>query len=383
MTTTATTTENVPPRAAHQDVRGLRGALRVVGAIALKDIADAIRNRTILALIFGLGITLLSGMTLPALLQLNSKPLAFVYDPDKSRLLRSLAARDEFRLALVDSPAEVEENLTSLPRAAIGLILPPGSLGSQASGPAGTVIVQGYYAHWQDPAEVAEQAAFFEAQLSEAGWRSVRIVTDGHAVYPALEWGGHPFLFSLTVGLILLMVGLAIVPHLMIEEKEAHTFEALLVSPARMSQVVLGKALAGGFYCLAAAVVVFGLNAWIVVHWEVVVLAVLLGAAFGVAAGLLIGALVDNPATLSLWVGALLIPLLVPSFLGFFENPPVPEVVRAAIPYLPSVALTKLVKIAMAGDLTGAPILFNTAILLGATALLLALTVWWVRRMEA
>jgi hypothetical protein len=378
-----TTTEGLSPRTGDRSARGLRSWLRVVGAIALKDIADSIRNRTILALVIGVGLMLLSGMALPALLQLNSKPLAFVYDPDKSRLLRSLTARDEFKLALVDSPAEVAESLTSMPRAAIGLILPPGSQGSQASGPAGMVIVQGYYPHWMDPAEVAEQAAFFEAQLSEAGWQSVRIVTDEHAVYPAVEWGGHPLLFSVTAGLILLIVGLAIVPHLMIEEKEAHTFEALLVSPARMSQVVLGKALAGMVYSLAAAAVVLGLNTWLIVHWEIALLAALLGAAFGVGAGLLIGALVDNPATLSLWVGALLIPLLVPSFLGFFENPPVPEVVRVAISYLPSVALMKLVKIAMAGDLTGAPILFNAAVLLGATALLLALTVWWVRRMEA
>lgn len=383
MTTPAATPENARPRATHRDTRGLRGALRVLGAIALKDIVDAVRNRTILALMIGVGLMLLTGMALPALLQLNPKPQAIIYDPDKSRLLRTLTARDEFGLALVDSPAEVEEGLTSMPRAAIGLIMPPGSLGSPAGDSLGVVTVQGYYAHWLDPAEVAQQAGFFEAQLSEAGGQTVRIVTAGHAVYPALDWGGHPFLFSVTAGLILLIVGLAIVPYLMIEEKEAHTFEALLVSPARMSQVVLGKAAAGIFYCLAAASVVFALNAWIVVHWEIALLAALLGAAFGVSAGLLIGALVDNSATLSLWVGVLLIPLLVPTFLGFFENAPVPAVVRAVVPYLPSVAMTKLIKIALAGDLAGAPILFNAAVLLGATALILALTVWQLRRREA
>lgn len=69
MTTPATTPENAQPRAARRDRRGWRNALRILGAIALKDIADALRNRTILALMIGVGLMLLTGMALPALLQ--------------------------------------------------------------------------------------------------------------------------------------------------------------------------------------------------------------------------------------------------------------------------------------------------------------------------
>jgi len=45
----------------------------------------------------------------------------------------------------------------------------------------------------------------------------------------------------------------------MVEEKEKHTMEALLVSPASYSQIVLGKTIAGIFYCLTAAAVVWSL----------------------------------------------------------------------------------------------------------------------------
>lgn len=69
--------------------------------------------------------------------------------------------------------------------------------------------------------------------------------------------------------------------------KGTYTLDALLVSPARLWQVVAGKALAGLFYCLAAAVVVFAFNTRIVVHWEIAALAAVLGAAFAVAVGLL------------------------------------------------------------------------------------------------
>ena len=45
-----------------------------------------------------------------------------------------------------------------------------------------------------------------------------------------------------TVSLIMIM-GLMLVPSLLLEEKQTKTMDALLISPANIAQVVIGKAL--------------------------------------------------------------------------------------------------------------------------------------------
>ena len=52
--------------------------------------------------------------------------------------------------------------------------------------------------------------------------------------------------------IVLATIGGFMVPYLILEEKQTHTMEVLLVSPASVSQIGTGKALAGLFYCLAA-----------------------------------------------------------------------------------------------------------------------------------
>jgi len=201
-------------------------------------------------------------------------------------------------------------------------------------------------------------------------------------IYPSLDAGGQPFMISLALTIMILTVGFALVPYLLVEEKETHTFEALLVSPARFGQVVAGKALAGTCYCLSAAVVVFLFNAKLFVHWEVAILAVLLGAAFAVAVGLLMGALFDNPATINLWMGVLFMLLLVPTFLAALDSSKLPEVVRTITSWLPSVALGRLLKIAMAGDVPAALLWSNVAVLAVSALVVYVLVVWRVRRSD-
>ena len=69
-----------------------------------------------------------------------------------------------------------------------------------------------------------------------------------------------------TLAIALLTIGILLSPLLIIEEKESHTFEALLVSPASFTQVIAGKALAGASYCLIAALAVLLLTHNLVVQ---------------------------------------------------------------------------------------------------------------------
>ena len=357
----------------------LRADLRILWAIASKDITDAIQNKTTLSIMLGVGVMMLVGMALPLLLGLRSTPVAVVYDPARSTLIRGLTARSEFGLRLVDSQEELESAVAGSVQLALGIVIPAGF--RQAEGSGGQIEMDGYLAHWADPNKAAELVSFFEGELGKASWQTVRIHVQGHTVYPSPEPGGQPFLLAMNLTILLLVVGLALVPNLLIEEKETHTFEALLVSPARFSQVVAGKALAGVFYCLCAAVVVYLFNIRWIVHWEIAVLAFLFGAALAVAAGLLVGILFENPATVNLWVALLVMLLLVPMLLAKLSTK-LPEVVRAIVPWMPSVAISNLVGFSMVGAVPATSVWLNAGILAVESLVLYALVVWRVRRSD-
>ncbi len=354
--------------------------MRIIWAITLKDIADAVRNRLTLSIILGVGFMMLSSMALPFLLGLKNTPTAIVYTTEKSTLLRGLTAREEFRLHLRDSAQDMQDAVGESTAPALGLVLPPEF--HQAAGSGEIVRVEGVAPHWADPDKVAELAAFFEQELSKASRQTVEINVVGNAAYPPLDAGGQPFLVAMNFSLMVLMMGLSLVPYLLIEEKETHTFDALMVSPASFSQVVIGKALTGIFYCLTAALVVFLFNAKVFVHWDIAILATVLGALFAVSVGLLAGTMVKNQATVNLWMGLMTLVLLLPIFLVRSTSSRIPAIVQTVASWIPSVAFHKLLACSMAGNLDGAPIWPNVAILVGAALVLLALVVWQVRHFD-
>lgn len=361
-------------------INDLRTDLRILWAIVAKDITDAIKNRTTLSIMLGAAVMMLSAMALPLLLGARHTPAAVVYDPAKSTLIRGLTARSEFRLRLVDSQEDLESAVAGSAELVLGIVIPAGF--QQAEGSGEEIEMDGYYAHWADPEEVAELAAFFEDELGRASWQTVHITVQDHAVYPSSELGGQPFLLAMNLTLMVLVVGLALVPHLLVEEKETHTFEALLVSPARFSQVVAGKALAGLFYCLCAAVVVFVLNARWIVHWEVAALAFLLGAAFSVALGLLMGVVSENPTTINLWMSLIVMTLLMPMILMQLASAKLPAVVQAIIPWMPTVAMADLIGFSMTGAIPAPDLWSNVGILVVESLAFYALVVWRVRRSD-
>jgi hypothetical protein len=355
-------------------------SIRITLTIAAKDIVDAIKNKTTLSIMMGVGIMMLTGLALPLLFGLRRVPTAIVYDPGRSALIRGLTTRTEFSLRFVDSQEELESTLAGSHELPLGIVIPAGF--QQAEGSGGEVEMDGYFVHWARPDKVTELVAFFEKELSAASWQTVHIVVEGHAVYPSSELGLQPSLLAINLTVLLLIVGLALVPYLMIEEKETHTFDALLVSPARFSHVVSGKALAGLFYCLCAAVIVFLFNTRWIVHWEIAALAFLLGAAFAVAFGLLLGIISENPTTVNLWVGLLLMLLLVPMLLAELVSAKLPAVVQVILPWMPSVAMGKLVGFSMAGAVPAMAIWSDVGVLAIEALILYTLVIWRVRRSD-
>ena len=70
-------------------------SLRIIGAIASKDIVDGIKNRTILIIIGGLLFFVLINMSLPLLLKARQETRIVVYDAGESALLTQVGAGSE------------------------------------------------------------------------------------------------------------------------------------------------------------------------------------------------------------------------------------------------------------------------------------------------
>jgi ABC-2 type transport system permease protein len=361
--------------------RTLKNNLRIIFAIASKDIQEAIKNRITLSIMLGVTMLMVTSLAIPLLARINRKPTALVYDPTRSTFFRALTTSDDFRVGVMDNQEELEERLLSSTTPALGLVVPadfqPGQQGSTAVG----VVLEGYYAHWSDPAQIAQTAAFFEEQLSKLAWQKVGINLDEHVLYPS-EVMGWPFLVAMTLSIILMTVGIALTPLLLIEEKETHTFEALLVSPASFSHVVVGKGLVGIFYCMLGVVVAVLFNLNLILSWPLLLLGIFLGAAFSVSVGLLMGALIENPATLNLWMVVVMLVMLLPTTLGSISGSRLPEWLKTILYWFPSWIMNRTFSYSMAVNMPWMDVARDMLVLLGIVLLLLGLVIWRIRHSE-
>jgi ABC-2 type transport system permease protein len=363
-----------------QNQRRLPGNIRIVWAIAAKDIGDAIRNKTTISIIIGVAFLMLSGQAMPLLLKLQALPRAYYYDVGHSNLLPGLAKNDDYQLIKLSSRDELEKNVAESSGAVLGLIIPP-DFDQKVNGGL-TISLEGMIVHWAKSKDVEEAVSFFEQELSGQLGASLEINIQGNVVYPGPDTDGQPSMFTLSLVVATVTIGSFLVPLLMIEEKEKHTLEALMVSPASYGQMVFGKTIAGIFYCITAAAVVLVINFSIVNYWWVAIFAVLGGAFFTAAIGLLVGILFDHQGTMNLWLGLILIVLIMPVFLQQTIGGRLPQAIAAIFPWLPSTAMAELVQISLTNSIMLDQVVLNLGIMLGFAALLLAVVVWRVKRLD-
>jgi ABC-2 type transport system permease protein len=181
--------------------------------------------------------------------------------------------------------------------------------------------------------------------------------------------------------LLILLMGVFLVPSLLIEEKENKTMHALLVSPASISQVVVGKALAGWFYILVTAVMIFVISWTEVIHWEMAVLFVIAGGFFSVAVGLVLGSMFDKHQDMVGWVTALVL-ILVGAILVRSLGMELPVLVESLLPWVPSVALAEILRAAFSQTIDLTQVLISLGIVLVVSLLLYAFVIWKIRRSD-
>ena len=98
--------------------------LRVIWAIAAKDIGEGIRNKTILSIIASTVFLVLFYRFLPALESADSLPRLTVYDMGQSRLVAALENSTQFEFRELHSLDKVEAFVGNADDVRLGLVLP-------------------------------------------------------------------------------------------------------------------------------------------------------------------------------------------------------------------------------------------------------------------
>ena len=361
----------------HLKLTALYDNLNIIWTIAVKDIIDAIKNKVVISMIVMSSLTLLVPRLLPLIFEQPEMALP-VYTSGDSQTLAKLTNNPGITVVKVDSELELRSALCGGIFPVIGLSV-PADIDSIIS-TSNQVVIPGY-ACWSWRFKTTSLKSSLEAVLTRTLGKPVIVNLDEHIVFPPQEGVLLLNITNINAVLILLMMGIFLVPSLLLEEKETKTIQALLVSPASISQVVLGKTLAGVFYILVTALVILTVSFAEVVHWEMALLFVGCGAFFSVAIGLLLGSLFDKQQDMVGWMTGLLL-FLVGAILVQSLNMQVPIFVKQILPWLPSIALADICRSIYSEQVPSAQILFDVLDILVISLPIYAVVAWRIRRSD-
>lgn len=359
--------------------QGLREQLRIVWAITAKDLVDAVKNRTTLSVILTTLFLIVAYRCLPALMREDERTNVLVYDAGASSLVAALEGSLLLDVYNYPSRELMERDLVNGYVPELGLIVPPGFDRTLQAG--GQLELQGYVLQWVNRTDADALRTLVEGEISDLAGHPVSINLEGNRVYTRADSAGYPFLTSFALIYVTTIIGLTLVPYLMIEEKQSKTMDALLISPASSSHIVLGKALAGLVYTLISVAIALTLNYTLVANWVLVLLVAICGSVFGVALGLLLGSLLEVRQQMMLWGWALIVPLLMPVFLSVLAEL-LPEVVRPIIEWVPTVALSRAFRASFSDTAPLAQVGPELALVAGCGMLVLVVVAWVVRRSD-
>lgn len=355
------------------------GHLRLVWALAAKDITDALKTKTTLTTIVISILMVFFYRYLPLLTADGETLDVLLYAQSESTLVTELERSPGLAVYEFDSRERLMEAFADAEDVELALVIPETAVAQQDTG--GPITIDGHLMYWVDETKRAEIKARVEDDLSMQLGQPVTLNLTGNDVY--FNADSFFFAFSSTIALlfITLMIGISLVPNLMVEEKQTKTLDALMVSPASAAHLVTGKAIAGLFYGLLGSAVVLVVFGYLIVQWPLAILAAVLATIFMVAIGLLLGSYVTVRAQLQLVAWFVIVPLLIPVILVALEGL-VPSGAIAVMNWIPTVLIAKIFRLSLTPNATfthyGAALAVTTV----STLALLALVVWVVRRQD-
>jgi ABC-2 type transport system permease protein len=353
---------------------------RAVWAIARKDIVDAVKNAYLLiGLVMPVALSLLFRLIFPSQESLSTLTVA-VYDPGASHLVAGLQeiSSVQVKIVSVDSPEALPEAVKK--NVVGGLLVPVGFDAAVAAGQQPELQV------YLNRGSGGGALDAFQRMVERQAWalvgrafpvRMVLTEVAANGTHNLADFNMNQYLLSMLMVMSLAMTGAFVVPTLMVEEKERHTLEALLVSPAGAPEVALGKAIVGMVYSGLGAGVLLVLNKGFQGVWPLTVLAVLLGALFTVLLGLLMGSLFRTTTEVNTWSGIVLLAMIMPSWSSVLPMPRPLDVLNRAIP---TYYLVRSLEAAQAGGAAIAGAWGNLAVLAACAVLAFVGVVWRLRQ---
>jgi ABC-2 type transport system permease protein len=361
----------------NRTVQTIGDNLNIIWTVASKDIVDALKNRVVVSMIFLLSIMLLVPKALPYIFEQTQTVLP-IYSLTDGSMLTELISSPNLSVQELHSEQELNLALCGSIYPEIGLILPANF--EQVNSESEQVEFQGYVC-WSKRHQVSAVLPKLEGLLSQSLGRKVNIQVESNIVFPPTDGVVYISLAMINTVVLILVIGIFMVPTLILEEKETKTMQALLVSPASITQVVAGKALAGLFYILVSAVLIF-LISWVdVIHWDTAILFVIGSGIFSVAVGLLLGSLFDKQQDIVGWMTAILL-LLVGAAVIKTLGVELPNLARSILTWVPSVALAEIYRAALSETISVVRIWSNFGIVLAVSLLLYSIVVYKIKRSD-
>jgi ABC-2 type transport system permease protein len=352
-------------------------SLNIVWAIASKDIVDAVKNRVVISMIIMLSIMLLVPKLLPYIFE-QTQTVVPVYNVADASLMADLKNSTDLSIQNVHSLQELKLALCNAIYPEIGLLIPAGVKPAIDAG--AKVDLQGFVC-WDKRHQVSDLQLKLEMLFSQLLGVPVNIDVEGNIIYPPTEGVLYLNLVTINSIVLILMIGIFTVPSLLIEEKEAKTMQALLVSPANIIQVVAGKALAGSFYVVLSGILIFLITWTDVVHWAMAILFIIASGIFSVAVGLVLGCIFDKQQDMAGWITAVLL-ILVGAVLIKALGVELPALVRNILPWVPSVALAEIYHAALYKAFSPANIWTDFGVVCAFSLILYILVIIRLRRID-
>ncbi|MCP5096523.1 MAG: ABC transporter permease [Chloroflexi bacterium] len=343
---------------------------RMIWALASKDIVDALKNKTTLSTII-ISVFMVMFYRYFPLVEVDQSILnVMLYAESESALVAALERSPSLAMYTFDSKEGMLNELRDGEVPELGLVIGETAVSQyQANIP---IKVEGHVLYWVDDEQRTNLKSLAEAELSTLLDRPVTVELSGNDVFLPAEGGYFTFSPGMALIFVTLMVGIALIPNLMMEEKQAKTLDLLRVSPASTWHLVVGKALSGMFYGLAGSIVVLFVFQHLVLQWGLAILAAVIGTLFMAAIGLLLGSYVEVRAQLQMVVWILVIPLILPVILIALEGL-VPSGIVALMRWVPTVAVAKLFRLSFSPDVAFTHYAADLSV-----ALLITIVLFWL-----
>lgn len=356
---------------------------RVRRAIARKDILTVLLNRgylvplimpILLSLVFKLLFGALNG---------EEKLVLLVVDPANSSLVTALTELPEVEVRQVASVEALQAALKG--DVTGGMVLLPDFDTAVAANqqPQLTIFLNSDSRESHQAALkqiISEQ--IWQSQYGEPpvwlDWQEYQVGSPAFAAYST-----ENYLFFTLILLSITMVGVAVLPQMLVEEKEGKMLPALLASPADYADLVWGKAAAALVYTLILALIITLLSQGYTGNWWLTAVATFIVILFTIGLGVLFGLWTPTKGQCHTYSAVLIILLNMPSWFSVVPFGNLSPVVQAFLRLIPTYYYIDTLVQSLNGLVDPAQTGFNLVVLLVSTLIVWRIVRWRLRRVTA